>query len=250
MNDNEKIENLEKEIQSLKGIIEILAKDAKFSPVKAVSTPERPPIEVFEEESFGEPEEIIDIFPTEYAEEDFDIEDGLLHEYLGDSKEVTIPYGVTKIGNGAFRNNKKIQKVNFSDTVMEIGTQAFAGCDNLVKINLPYNLKTIGTEAFAKCANLVTVNISGNDVIIGSKAFSECRSLEKIDIENVKEICSYAFLYCTSLKRLRFTENTEKIGSFAFNGCSNLKISVPETCKYYSFAFNGCKNVVVREVIK
>lgn len=221
MNDKEKIENLEKEIQSLKGIIEILAKDAKFTPVKAVSTPAIPTVEILEDS-----EEIIDIFPESYEMEDFDIEDGILHEYLGENKEVTIPYGVTKIGNGAFKNNQKIEKINFSETVKEIGT-----------------------EAFAKCANLAAVNISGNNVVIGSKAFSDCFSLEKIDIENVKEISDHAFAHCSNLKRLRFSEKTEKIGSHAFSLCSNLRISVPETCKCI-YAFNGCKSVVVREKIK
>lgn len=249
MNDNEKIANLEKEIQSLKGIIDILSKGAKFQPVKAQTTPERPPVEVFEEEISGKPEEIIDIFPTPYDPEEFDIEDGLLHEYLGESKEVTIPYGVTKIGNGAFKNNHAIKRIIMPDTVVEIGTQAFANCNGIVEVNISGNDVKIGKEAFSQCNSLIKVNIFGNNAKIGTSAFSQCRSLEKIDIDNIKEISGSAFSHCISLKRLRFSEYTEIIGNFAFSGCSNLRISVPETCKYSGFSFNGCKSVVIREVI-
>lgn len=249
MNDNEKIENLEKEIQSLKGIIDILSKDAKFSPVKAATTPERPPVEVFEETE-EITEEVIDISSEEYDPEEFDIEDGLLHEYLGESKEVTIPYGVRKIDNGAFKNNQKVKKINFPETVVEIGTQSFANCNGLVEVNMPQSLKIIGNEAFSECINLVTVNISGKNIIIGSKAFSECISLKNINIENVQEVYDRAFYSCTSLTRLRFSENTKRIGDAAFRDCINLRISVPETCTWYHWSFDRCKNVVIREVLE
>ena len=210
MNDNEKIENLEKEIKSLKGIIDILSKDAKFSPVKAQTTPENPRVEISEDipeeqaMKFFE-EEIIDIFTELYDPEEFDIEDGILHEYLGDSEEVTIPYGVIKIGNGAFNNNQKIEKINFPDTLTEIGKRAFAKCTNLAEIN---------------------------------------------NIKNIKKIDDRAFDNCHILKRLRFSENIKLIGEGAFNWCQNLRISVPETCECNYGAFNRCKSVVIREVVK
>ncbi|MDE6502486.1 MAG: leucine-rich repeat domain-containing protein [Ruminococcus sp.] len=231
MNDNEKIKNLENEIQELKNIIEILAKDAKFSPVKAETTPDVvPPYNIEDSPNnstnmVNENGEIIDVPYTSYDPEEFDIENGLLHEYLGESEEVTIPYGVTKIGNCAFQNNRTIKKINLPETVKEIGKKAFSECNNLVE-----------------------VNISGNDIIIGTEAFSSCCSLEKINIDNIKEIYNRAFRYCSNLKRLRLSENTELIGEGAFSCCNNLRISIPETCKYYAWAFNGCKSVIIREV--
>ncbi|MBD5159252.1 MAG: leucine-rich repeat domain-containing protein [Ruminococcus sp.] len=211
MNENEilaRIENLENEVESLKMIVKMLSKDSDFSTVNVPVTPEKQP-----EES--------------YDPNDFDIENGVLVEYTGKSEEVTIPYGVTIIGNGAFSQNKTIQKVNFPDTVTEIGE-----------------------KSFYRCSKLVEVNISVNCIKMGSSAFASCHNLEKIDINNIKRIPRFAFDLCRNLKRLIVSENTEIIENFAFRGCENLRISVPETCNYDRCSFSYCKIVEIREVKK
>ena len=48
-----------------------------------------------------------------------------------------VTYQVTRIGNGAFYNNKNITSVTIPNTVTTIGNQAFYSCDNLTSISLP-----------------------------------------------------------------------------------------------------------------
>ena len=83
----------------------------------------------------------------------------LLIEPVGTVKEFEIPYGVTKIGNEAFYNQNKIEKVIIPDTVEEIGKRAFTYCENLTKIEIPNSVNTIGPNCFELCSNL-------NEIII------------------------------------------------------------------------------------
>ncbi|MDE6833498.1 MAG: leucine-rich repeat domain-containing protein [Ruminococcus sp.] len=217
-----KIEDIQKELQELKDMVEIASQAGELLPVKAQTTPERPPVEIVEEQA-----EIIDIPSEEYDPNEFDIEAGVLVEYTGNSEEVTIPYGVTKIGQLAFWYNQTIKKVNFPDTVTEIENQVFFRCKNLVEVNNSKNVTKIGEFAFCHCCKL-----------------------EKIDIDNIIEIADRAFYHCESLQRLRFSKNIKTIGESAFYGCENLNISIPKTCEIGEDAFEGCKSVVIREVVK
>lgn len=64
---------------------------------------------------------------------DFVIENGVLTKYLGREKEVTIPEGVTAIGQGAFRR-KNVVRVIMPDSVEEIGWDAFSDCQILEEV--------------------------------------------------------------------------------------------------------------------
>lgn len=55
----------------------------------------------------------------------FVIEDGLLKEYLGSDSEVTIPEGVTSIGEGAFACCCTLTRVVIPDSVQRIDVSAF-----------------------------------------------------------------------------------------------------------------------------
>ena len=201
MNNNEilaRIKNIEKELNEMKNILEVPEERSKFLLTKVTEKSDNP--------------------------EDFDIFDGILYEYLGDSEAVTIPDGVTKIGKEAFYQNRTVTKITLPETVTEIEEYAFSDCINLEE-----------------------VKISGNSLTAGRYSFSGCKRLSGIDIEKIKIVSSNAFFGCKSLKRLIFSENTEIIGEFAFSGCTELSISVPVTCKRGYCAFYGCKSVEIKK---
>lgn len=177
----EKIEKIESELQSLKSMIKTSANNAEFAPVKTANLPTKLPVEVFGE---------------------FDIEDGILHQYLGDSEEVTIPDVVTKIGHNAFKDNKTITKVNLPDTVTEIGENAFYQCKNLVEVNNVRNIIEIGKTAFYYCNSLEKLRFSNNLKSIGEGAFNSCSNLSI----SIPETCNYCecdnnrcFQYCRNV---------------------------------------------------
>lgn len=105
---------------------------------------------------------------------DFEIEGTTIIDYFGDDDEVTIPYGITEIGCGAFQDSK-VKKVNIPLSVKKIGAAAFLDCKNLESIILPNNFREISSDAFYGCTNL-TISIP-----------EDCK-YDYRDIENCKEI--------------------------------------------------------------
>lgn len=105
---------------------------------------------------------------------------------------ITVPYGVTKIGN-----------------------YAFAYCTNLVSVALPVTLKEIGQNAFLDCANLPTVSIPDGVTKIDYDAFRNCRKLHGVTIpSSVEAIPTSAFDNCDIL----WTEWYRTLADFAVNG--------------------------------
>ena len=69
---------------------------------------------------------------------------------IGKESEISIPEGITVIGEGAFMNKKDLTKVEFSKTIETIEAKAFSGCSSL-PVKFPRNLKTIGDYAYEGC---------------------------------------------------------------------------------------------------
>ena len=68
-------------------------------------------------------------------------------------KSITIPSSVYEIREAAFAGNKYLESVSMENSsVLTIGKNAFAGCSNLYHINLPKCLNEIGMYAFRNTA--------------------------------------------------------------------------------------------------
>ena len=72
----------------------------------------------------------------------------ILDRYLGASAEVTIPDGVTIIGDVAFRGHDEIVRLIMPDTVRNIFSGAFQDCVSLSDLTLSRNLTGVGNFAF------------------------------------------------------------------------------------------------------
>ena len=64
--------------------------------------------------------------------QDFVIENGVLQKYNGPGGDVTIPAGVTKIGECAFEDCTGLTSVTIPESVTEIGYNVFTNCRRLV----------------------------------------------------------------------------------------------------------------------
>ena len=72
---------------------------------------------------------------------------------------VTIPNGVTNIGDLAFTTCYALTNVSIPGSVLHIGDSAFADCVNLVSLTVPTSVVSIGDRAFAGCIGLTNVTI-------------------------------------------------------------------------------------------
>lgn len=169
-------------------------------------------------------------------------------EYCEKLEEVTLPYSIKYIGEGAFAYNKNLYKLNTSN-VEKIGDSAFYGCSILNKITLGTGLKRIGAYAFYNCERLNSNEL--NDIIpntvtsIGTYAFNGTALWKNPDSsgivyagnwvvgfngapsvvelqEDTIGIADYAFYKCETLTTVMGLSSAQYIGRAAFFGCSKL----------------------------
>ncbi len=109
---------------------------------------------------------------TESTEnKEFIIEKNVLKKYIGTDNHVLVPDTVTVIGDGAFKNQKKIITITLPEKIISIGHYAFTGCRSLTSIEIPDNVTTIGDYAFKGCKRLPVIDIPESVRRIGRSAF-------------------------------------------------------------------------------
>ena len=118
------------------------------------------------------------------------IQDGVLLGYYGPGGDIVIPNTVTKIGDEAFKGNKKVTGVTIPGSVVDIGNNAFEACENLKKV------------AFTSPGE------ARNNLLIRLSAFKDCTKLTNVEIPaRVKQIVGNIFKGCTSLMEIKVNAN-------------------------------------------
>ena len=184
----------------------------------------------------------------------------------------TVPDGVTKIDDNAFRNCQNLQTIYFPPSLTSIGNNAFEGCEALQSADLTH-VSSIGNNAFFGCVSLKEVKLGSkigylcnavfegctslhdmklpkNLTYIGCECFKDCTSLAEIDFGEVREIDNNAFEHCTDLCSISLPKSVMHISPNAFSFCSSLTavtvqsraIDIDET------AFENTVNIIIKAV--
>jgi BspA type Leucine rich repeat region (6 copies) len=95
-----------------------------------------------------------------------------------DITELTLPAGVTHIGEGAFGHCRALKEVMIPAGVTHIGREAFSYCQALEQVIIPAGVIHIGEGAFAYCSSLEQVIIPEGVTHIRNYAFTRCGSLK------------------------------------------------------------------------
>ena len=204
---------------------------------------------------------------------------GVLYSYVGESKKIEVPDGVTHIakvlfksglnswekkydieevilpasvkyiGNSAFKNCKKLKSISMPADV-EIGEHVFDGCDKLADKNGFFVLNGV---AYAYCGDNATVNVPKGTKIITAKLFANEYEANKgnanihevILPEGLEEIGNQAFDGCGLLEELSIPKSIRTIGMAAFRNCDHLKkIEIPDTVENIGDGILiGCKGL-------
>ena len=141
--------------------------------------------------------------------EEFEIAGSTLVAYAGPGGDVSIPQGVTEIGEDAFWHCDTLKSVTIPEGVTGICDHAFKGCGRLKSIELPKSMTEIGKGAFERCRSLKSITIPAGVTRIGVSAFERCGSLEAtIESGCTALIEDWAFKKC---KSVTVPESVEKL---------------------------------------
>ncbi len=91
--------------------------------------------------------------------------------------KITLPSGLTKIGDHVFSGYSNLTSVNIPDSVTSIGFYAFNYCINLALTSLPEGLKSIDYHAFYECKTLALTSLPEGLKSIGNYTFYNCINL-------------------------------------------------------------------------
>jgi uncharacterized protein YjdB len=200
----------------------------------------------------------------------------------GKLTSITIPSGVTRIGNGAFANLHHLGSITIPEGVTEIGQYAFSEFP-FTSVTIPSSVNSIGDHAFSQSiSQLVSINVKAGNSIYSPEdgmlfdkaktrliqypagkpdvtytiprsvkyidwyAFEKCKNLTSIIIpDNVKIIEGSAFADCSNLQSIIIPNSVTDIGLYAFAKCTKLtSVVIPQSVvSVGEGAFSSCSNL-------
>ena len=164
--------------------------------------------------------------------------DCVLHGFDGEHDarnlmEVTLPEGLTYLGNYAFFGAAKLKSITLPSTLTTIGLGAFDECAGLTDITIPSDVKTIKEGAFGG-TGLTSVTIPDKVETLGQDVFENCTQLTSIHIpKSVKSMGAEMFGYCTALTCITFEPGSNLTYVGGSNGDWNLFTRTSPELKVY-----------------
>ena len=197
--------------------------------------------------------------------EDFEIRDGELTKYTGESGDVVIPASVTEIAHDVFRRaDVESVRCEAGSRLTTIGDRAFCGNTSLRSVVLPDSVTTLGVEVFYLSflkeitlsrslteipdtafayTDITSIVIPEGVTRIGKDAFAECSGLKSVVLPStLTEIGDGAFTNCSALSSVVLPDSLASLGTGAFSGCQALAtVNLPKKLiEIPAMAFDGC----------
>lgn len=170
-------------------------------------------------------------------EQQFDIRNGVLINYIGQSIDVSVPCSVKEISSTAFKNCCNISSINIPDSVTCINKYAFASCRALKKVKLGFGIRIIPQGCFAGLRQLEEVTLTNNIESIDDFAFNNCEALKRIDflvkkyrapITAAEKGKAFEAMLSGRKAAIEYVDYADtvptikRIGKYAFMGCVSL----------------------------
>ena len=152
---------------------------------------------------------------------------------------VTIPDGVTSIGQDAFMNTGIYNNAPNGICYVDGWACGYKGDIPSGEFVLAQNTRGIGNYLFSQCIDLTSVTIPESVTSIGSSAFMGCTGLTSVTIPNsVTNIGISAFNGCTGLTSVTIGNGVTSIKKGAFSNCSSLnKVIVSDIAAWCNITF-------------
>ena len=167
-------------------------------------------------------------------------------EYCSGLTSLTLPDGITEIGSSAFFGCSGLTSLTLPAGITEISSYAFSSCSGLTSLTLPAGITSIGDDAFYGCSGLTSLNLPAGITTIGGSAFEGCSRLTSLNLPaGITSIGDDAFYGCSGLTSLTIPDGVTKIGKYAFSNCSYLtSLTIPSSVNSLGdYAFKNCSSL-------
>ena len=160
---------------------------------------------------------------------------------------ISLPEGLTKLGDYAFENCKIFTQITIPASVNYLGAGVFQGCTNLETAVWNGSLNRIPAELFKDCSHLDTLTLPQGIIEIGDRAFSGCQSLQAIELSaQLQRIGEEAFYHCTALNIERFPDGLTALGEGVFARSGLGAVLLPEGLMTIpARAFADCNGLIL-----
>lgn len=115
-------------------------------------------------------------------------------------------YTVSAIGYEAYPNVIIIPKsINYDGVtygISSVGQSAFKDCQSIMQLNVAGSVKEIGNNAFANCTSLKSISLEEGIVEIGKSVFNNTGITEIVLPSTLEKICEEAFAGCQGLSKV------------------------------------------------
>lgn len=138
-------------------------------------------------------------------------------------KSFTVPATVEKIDYESFKGSG-IADITIPEGVSVIGNMAFMNCLSLTKIVYPSSLKNIYDNAFSGCTNLADVTFKDNCALeaIDNGCFYQCSSLQDIVLPQAVQSIGQNAFDTSGLRSIAIPASVTTIGDGCFANCRRL----------------------------
>lgn len=152
--------------------------------------------------------------------------------------EITLHADTRIIASGAFYYATKLSSVTLPSGLTTVGDYAFGKCTSLTEITLLSTVSVIMNGAFYGCKNLTDVTLLSALTDLPEYAFYECEKLENVEIAGtLRSVGNSAFYNCAALVSLKVDEQTSGLAD-AFYGCTDYEYTTDGGVLYLGNAEN------------
>lgn len=141
---------------------------------------------------------------------------------------INLPDSITSIGYGAFLDSG-LTSVTLPKGITGIEERTFSGCKRLKSATIPDNVLKLGAHAFHDCVSLQSVKVPGSIGTVSTSAFENCSSMTTAELgEGVRSIADHAFKNCTLLESISLPSTLRTLDVYDFENCFSLKnVDIP-----------------------
>lgn len=152
---------------------------------------------------------------------------------------------ILEVGEGAFKECKKLRHISFSDNLEYIADSAFASLPFLERVDCGKGLYEMGEGVFAS-SSISSFSFPPLIRDVPSRCFSDCSKLVGVTFTSpLNTLGILSFSGTKSLRSIELGQRIKEIPDGAFLSSGITSITIPHSCLYIgASAFSSCKNLL------